>query len=311
MADSDDKAPRTIPVRLQDIADRCGVSRATVSRVLRGDEQHASEETRRQIHQAAADMGYDPSVYHAARRLVLSRAGESPLNYVVAMIHGPKPATLVYEIPYYFRLKMGVSEGLSSRGFAELQLFSQEHSLGAAKRLFARGDVDGVISNWEPPDSAALIEQLRVIPLFGQRPIVVLIQAIPGASAVVADDAQGAHDALSHLLELGHRHVLLPWERGARLQPAHGQRETGCRQACREYGLEPDAHLHFLDWNYLEDPRTDLALYLQQHPEITAIFASNDAGAVVIHEALTSVGKRVPEDYSLVGFDDAQALPDR
>lgn len=293
------------PVRLQDIAERCNLSKSTVSRALRGDGGGISLETRERIREIAAEMGYDSSVHHAARRLALSKHGEYPLNHLIAAVFHPELLTTQYHLEIF----RGVSEELMSQDFGMMLVYDCAESFNSLLPIFARGDVDGAIVTADPGGFQSKIKRLRGLPLFGRRPVVMLINKLPGCSAVVTNDEEGGFRAVSHLLELGHRHLAhFCWS--PRAYP-HVQRLAGYRRAYAGHGLDPDAHLHLMPWDYdhREAMKRDLLRYLEAHPEITGILATNDAIASLIHGALVGEGKRVPEDYSLIGYDDTDPLP--
>ena len=107
------------------------------------------------------------------------------------------------------------------------------------------------------------------------------------------------------------------------------ERTAGTRRALEEFGLDPHRHLHFLrlhapwlatDWTkrrsqFTSDPedrahRRQLLALLHAHPEITGILAWNDNVAREVWYTLAEAGRRVPEEISLLGFDDTDALPD-
>ncbi len=161
---------------------------------------------------------------------------------------------------------------------------------------------------------------------FGRRPIVSVIHEMPGCANVLADDRSGAYAATMHLLELGHRHLVhfftIP------THPVFHRRAEGITQALRDWGLDPAHSLHPCPAmllgpmgpnthqatlaDYLHGPEaelfaTQIAEFLTQlraTPEVTAILALNDVAALQIWQILTEAGWRVPDDYSLVGFDD-------
>lgn len=292
-------------VRLQDVADRCHVSKSTAGRALRGDVT-CSDETRERVRRVAEEIGYSPTVHHVARRLALSKHGQYPINHLIAAV--VNKSALIDE--YFLRILRGISDTVMQEGFGMMLVFSQSGAFDSLLPIFERGDLDGTIAVDSGLGFESRAKQLRAIPLFGRRPLVMLLDVLSGCSAVVTDDEEGGYRAASHLLELGHRH-LLHFCHNTRFWP-HRQRLAGYRRACRDYGLDAEAHLHLMSWlaPYEEEAKKrDLLLYLQEHPEITGILAANDLAAIAIHKILAKQGRRVPEDYSLVGYDDTYALP--
>jgi LacI family transcriptional regulator len=128
---------------------------------------------------------------------------------------------------------------------------------------------------------------------------------------VITDDYAGAYAAMHYLLNLGHRrilHFLFP-EFDTFPSP---QRYAAIRQACCDYGVDPDHLLIYaaMDWETTVSRRMGKPLHraLAQHPDITAILAPNDLYAVQIADVLHAMGYTVPDDVSLVGFDDVIPL---
>jgi len=330
--DSEQRRPvRQRAVTLHDVARECGVCAATVSRALKGDTRISADTTAR-VTAAALRLGYDPSLHEAARRMVLSRHGIEMVNHVVALFF---PAHF-FETAYFSGVYRGANDVLAARRFAPLLM----HGTGAEMpgdypitlpRIFDRGEVDGVLLiEGGPVTFQRLATHLREATGFGDRPIVSLIWSTPGCSSVVTDDQHGAYQATRHLLELGHRHILHYFSPLS--DELYLKRLVGMRAAMADCGLDADRHLHYLDfpngWHnpataplhltpdggawHFPDPTAREALldYLRAHPEITAIQPPNDGAALHIWYTLRWGGLRVPEDYSLVGFDDSDPIPD-
>ena len=148
-----------------------------------------------------------------------------------------------------------------------------------------------------------------------------------------------ARAEVTHLLELGHRYFLY-FRRPHHMSVGVHQDQLypGYRQACFEHGLDPEQHLipaeidaELMRFAFKADHLTQIILLnslkaglpalspaswaryrrlLEQHPKITAILAPNDATAITLRYLLVMDGKRVPEDYSLVGFDDTDPMLD-
>jgi LacI family transcriptional regulator len=309
-------------ITLKDIAARCGVSVGTVSFVLRGDPRF-SPETVARVCAVAEEMGYDPANNHAARRLVMMGRGQKVINHLAGVL---LPAHFT-QANYFSQLFQGLSEALTREryGMLMLPLFSWEEapeSLPYLPPSLTRGDVDGVIAFESPYGIAILLEKLRAYCDLDTFPLVFLLHEIPGYACVLADDEGGGYAAAAHLLALGHRHLLFLPEIAAKSEMMVRRRQ-GMQRAFREYGLNPAEGLHNLDITFgssnpphhldLSNQQADvhpLVVYLRAHPEITGICARNDAAARRITCLCSQVGWQVPADYSLVGFDDVDPLPD-
>jgi LacI family transcriptional regulator len=306
----------TRAVTLQDIADHCGLSLFTVSLALRGDTR-VKPATAERVRTAADALGYDPARNQVARRMAMLRHGQPVLNRVVAYFIQES----VEEVPYSNRLFWGVLHGLEKEGFALLV-----NKLPLAKGqpgpdltpLVRQGDIDGIIV----PENPVYDAQIAALRRCGGRelPLVSLIWPGLDCSSVVADDAGGTAAATRHLLELGHRHLLYLTQPNPNLLSEW--RLAGIHQALREAGLDPARHLHLLPtYPRWIDPRLarashdedggehHLSRWLRAHPEVTGVLAWNDGVALHAWYTLEAAGWRLPEDISLIGFDDTDPLP--
>jgi LacI family transcriptional regulator len=322
---------RNPSVTLKDIAAHCELSVATVSRALRYPTRH-SEETTRRIMEAAQALGYDPARHDGARRLVLSRFGKQVLNHLIALIFPP----YFYRANYFADIFQGILDVLTPEGFGLLTVDAAEGTDHLLPPSFSRGDIDGVIIASDPKTMAALHNHLRTETAFGSRPILSLMAPVASdASAVMIDARSGAYAATAHLLDLGHRHLLHFCghyeDTTAELHDQHVQCLLGYRQAYMDRGMDPDTFLHHA---HLDESLWRLAFraenhpklsalqssgwtethplldILRRHPEITGILALNDPTAIVIRHILRLGKLKVPQDISLIGFDDTDAMLD-
>lgn len=309
-------------VTLRDIAARCHVSVATVSRALRNPSTQR-EETVKLIEETALAMGYDPANHYLARRMSLRKYGKEMVNNLIALVLPPK----FYASIYFAEIFQGVLDVLTPAGYGLLTIDTSISSESPLPPCFSRGDVDGVLVCSPPESFQPVYESLRQHVSFGARPIVFLNETMESCSAVSADKQDGAYLAARHLLQLGHRHMA--YIRG--LDDFHHEIRPnlpffeGFQQACREQGLDPEEHLipaeigHRL-WEIALIPKYQAKMWfpdilplsannrllklLRQRPEITAILTQSDNIAFIIYHLLTRNGYRVPQDISLVGSDD-------
>lgn len=310
-------------VTLKDIAAHCGVSLGTVSLALR-DDPRISAATARRVLDAAAALGYDPSQHQAARRLALSKHGRDVINHVIALI----VPTSFHRPGYFAELMQGVMDVLVEAGYCALTtyIYSTDDRQPEMPVALRTGIVDGVLSMVTSQAVGSLIEPLRQQTGISPRPVVSMIWEYPGCSTVRADDEGAGYAIARALLARGHRHLLhlsflLPY-----MQPSEPQarRIAGATRALADAKLDPAAHLHLVDvanYHWLDqDSATtgDPALtrvsmngrlmpfvdVLRAHPEITAVIGLNDASALRAWRLLEVAGYRVPEDISIVGFDD-------
>lgn len=301
---------------LVDVASRCGVSIYTVSHALRGTKGKVGEETRKRVCDVAKEMGYDPSRNQAARRLVLQKHGVAAANRAISVAM-PKGFG---EARYFNRLLDGILDVMIETSY-EVHLTVLKDTNQQLPSVCARGEIDGLIvcdaSDWF---KWGWLRKLKREVNFGDRPIVGLIDPIPGCSSVHGDDYQAGYLAASHLLDLGHLHILHGLT--TNYQRVHNQevaaeevypsRISGMQQACIDRGLDVQSCMQSSELphdkvnpEWLAPPMLEL---LRERPEITAICAPNDYAAVQIWRALVGAGLRVPEDISLISFDDTEEI---
>jgi len=306
MVASSRKIPREKSVSLQDIANRCGVTKATVFHALQGNRKRVGNETRKRILVVAEELGYDAASQHAAHALSLQKYGRRDLNHVIAMFF---PRHSLHHV-YYWRMLQGIMDVLTQESFGLLADYDNSAQLcGRLLPAYARGEADGAIVLALPADFEPVLQQLRALRGFGKRPVISLIEPMEGCSLVGADDRLGARQAALHLLRLGHRRIL-------RLAPrlesyeTYRQRFLGHEDACAELGLDATSVFRSVtEWQQdKEHARMVIRRSLDMSPEITAILAPNDPGANWIFEVLHERGMKVPHDISLVGFDDTEQL---
>jgi len=310
-------------VTQHDIAARCGLSQKAVSLALQGDARLTAETIAR-VRAAAAEMGYHPANHQAARRLVARRYGRRVTNHVIALFMPRAFQRMVY----FATIVQGVLDALATSQFA-LVIVQYNGADCEFPPIFDGGEVDGVICYGSSPST--LLHRLRETPGGDSMPVVSLTAPLPGCSAVTTDSCRGAYLATRHLLELGHRNILHFYNPD--WGPEYVQRFAGLTQALHEYGLNPADHA-CLCHSYLGNiipphhlaipsPTTDyleagfraeylqaFLAYLREHPEITAILAQNDIQGRRIGYLLRKTGCRIPQEMSIIGFDDTDPLLD-
>jgi LacI family transcriptional regulator len=258
------------------------VSVATVSKVL-NDRYGVSAETTARVRQAIKDLGYEASL-----------VAQSLRNHRTNVI-----GILVAEFaPFSTELLKGIASGIQGSGY-ELVVYSAggraiDH-VGWERRYLSR--LSGTLM-----DGVVLVTPTVVEAHYG-RPIVA-VDPHTGPSdlpTVDSNNLRGAEMAAEHLLELGHRRIGLVTGRPD-LQSSV-LRETGFRRALAAAGVGIDKSL-VVEGDYDEEITAEAVGQLLARSEPpTAIFAANDVSAISTVEVATSMGFRVPEDLSVVGFD--------
>ena len=273
---------------MSDVGRLAGVSHQTVSRVINGS-PHVKPETRERVLQAMLELGYRPNF--VARALVTGRSRTLGVVSFDTSLYGPASTLLgieraAHEEEYFVIV-------------ASLKSLNRESIVEAVERLRRHG-VDGILAI-TPLEEAA--DALRHAP--DDAPLLA-VEAGPEESVpvVAVDQVSGAVMATSHLLDLGHENV---WHiAGPSNFLESGQRLVGWRTTLERTGIEPPAPLRG-DWSARAG--YDLGRRLSTDPAVTAIFVANDQMALGVLRAMHEHGKRVPEDVSVVGFDDIPEAP--
>jgi DNA-binding LacI/PurR family transcriptional regulator len=268
---------------MTDVARLAGVSHQTVSRVL-NDHPNVREQTRIRVRAAIAELGYRPN--RAARALV---TGRSQLIGVVAQnttLYGPASLLAAFE-----QAAAGAGFAVSVGSVSSLD----RRSIAAVVERHLDHQVAGIVVIAPVASANEALDHLSVgVPL-------VTVDGDPHrpAALVTVDQVAGAGDATRHLLAAGHRtvwHVSGPadWFDSA-------GRIEGWSGALRAAGAEVPPALP-ADWTAASGYRC--GQMLARMPEVTAVFAANDHLALGVLRAMSERGRRVPEEVSVVGFDD-------
>jgi LacI family transcriptional regulator len=271
---------------IRDVAKRAGVAPITVSRVI-NKSGYVSAETRARVEAAIAELGYVPN--RLARSLRLKQT--HTLAMVVTDITNPFWTTVV----------RGVEDAANAAGFTVIlcNTDESESKQDAYLQVLLQKRVDGIL--FVPASSAA--EPVNRVQRQGV-PIVVLDRWLPDArvDVVRGDSEGGAHLLVRHLLALGHRHIAVL--SGPETVSTSVERVEGYRRALREAGLDEDAEqVHYGQFTQRSGYQAAQEA-LQRTPRPTALFAANNFIAIGALRAMGDAGLRVPEDISLVSFDD-------
>lgn len=269
-----------------DVAVRSGVSKSTVSNVIRGA-PNVSEETRGRVLAAVAELNYRPNA--VARQLVQQRT--STIGVVVGDLTNPIYSELVkllerHALALGYTTMVSNTDGHAEREAARIEALLERRVAGIAMLQFSG---DGSIIDELLADGVAL----AVISCFEER-----------ADCVTIDETKGLAIAVRHLAELGHRRLAyatspLVEERTDRARHASFVRE------CRRAGCEEAATI-VLDVEAVladEPGAADELASLLDGDGPTGFAAANDIAAIALIEAVERLGASVPDDVSVVGFD--------
>jgi LacI family transcriptional regulator len=272
-------------VTSKDIASRLNISQSTVSRALRGDPR-VSPETTARVRETARQMNYTPNL--AARSLITRKTGT--VGLIVSDITNPFYPELLDVLHNEFALAGYRTVLFNERTDAPLEQHVADVVNGAA--------VDGLVYLSATLGTPLLGRGMRAVP------VVLVNRYVDGAEvdAVVSDNVRGGRAVAEAMVALGHRRIALI--AGPENATTSRDRERGLREGLKERGLELDEALrrvgqfsHHSGYQWCLD-----LLAGEQRP--TAIFAANDVIAFGALDAARRIGVRVPDELSIVGFDD-------
>ncbi len=272
-----------------EIAKKAGVSPATVSRALRGM-HHVNERTRKRIIEAAQLLDYP------IRPDLLPRS------------EGGKTNTIGVIAPflsrwYFSQALAGAEQALREAGL-DLLLYNFAQ-VDARQRVFQQkklvGKVDGLIVISLPPTEKEF-EQILGLGI----PVSLLGIADKRCSSVTVDDMKGAEAAANYLIEMGHRDIAImagQYERAFNFLVAR-ERKDGFLKVLQESNIEFNPEFEMI--SDFDSHTAELAMdeFLRRKKLPTAIFCESDEMAFGVMKSLRKKGLRVPEDISIIGYDD-------
>jgi LacI family transcriptional regulator len=296
---------RRSAVTIPDVARAAGVSPATAGRAL-GGYGPVSEPVRERVLAAAKALGYRPNA--VARSMITGQTHS--LGLVIANV----------EDPFFARLTRGITDAARAEGF-EVLVANTDEDLDLerrAVRIFEDKQVDGILIT---PTSADEVDHLRAAREQGTS-VVLMDRYARGwdVDTVVVDNRRASRRVVRHLLDAGHTRIGLvtggtPRESTSdprqasptrlRLATTATDRIAGYREAFAERGLEPDPRYLRCGGFQREAARDETLGLLAASEPPTAIFATGSLLALGVLEAIREAGRRIPDDISVVSFDDA------
>lgn len=280
--------PETTAATMKDVAERAGVSTATVSRALMNPEK-VSAATRQKVEQAVIDVGYSP---HALARNA-KRSESRTILVIVPDICDP----------FFSEIIRGVEVTAAAEGYLVLigDCAHQNQQEKSFLNLMLTRQIDGMVLLGSQLPFEAGVEEQRNLP-----PMVMANEFAPELElpTVHIDNLTAAFEAVSHLHQLGHRHIACI--AGPEEMPLCHYRLQGYIQALRRNGLAVDAdYIVRGDFTFEAGSAAFKKLMaLPQPPD--ALFCHSDIMALGAMSQAKSMGLRVPQDISLVGFDDIE-----
>ncbi|AZR74454.1 hypothetical protein BBF96_14290 [Anoxybacter fermentans] len=273
---------------IRDVAKKSGYSITTVSRALNGYDD-VSEETREKILQVAKELNYYPN--RIAQNLVTKRFNTLGMFILERM---------TFQQPFIFEVVSGVVDEATKEDF-DLLLFGTQSLRSGMKphqMCTQRGVGGAIIMGLRLHDPIIQVMEesgfptvLIDIPIKGKR-----------ATFVASDNQLGSLQAINHLVNLGHRHIgfinghLEAWVSLERLK--------GYKKGIEEHSLPWKSEYIFQGDFSKESGKKGARILMTQNPELTAIFVASDLMATGVIEELTLMGYKIPDDISVIGFDD-------
>lgn len=278
---------------IEDVAQRAGVSISTVSRALRGL-PNVAPVTRQRVLQAAGELRYSAS------------------PHAVGLASG-KTRTVAVVMPFISRWSFGqaldgIESVLSASGYDLLvhRVGDPDSRARFIERMPLRKRVDGIIAVYLPLTDSGVnaLTDLGV-------PVVSLGPSSDALPSICIDDAEGASAAVQHLVNLGHRRIgLIGGESAEELRFAVPRnRREGFRRSLARNGVEIDPALEVPADFTATGGAAAMGVLLGRADPPTAVFAESDEMAMGAIRTVQSAGLRVPEDVSIVGFDDHELAP--
>lgn len=279
---------------IKDVAKKAGVSIATVSFVI-NDSKRISAETKNRVLKTIKLFNYHPS--KSARNLVSGKTGN--IGFILTDDH------FLRTEPFYTRIFLGTEFEARSEGYYILLTsirpdFNKNDQL---PRFILNKSVDGLIIAGKIPHN--LIERISAHNL-----PTVFVDYIPPSnnhSQVLIDNIQGGLLATNHLINLGHKNIAFIG--GDIEHPSLSDRLCGYKQALENAKISIKNSLIVTDAKYPDRQNgfNSAKKIFSKNKNVTAVFACNDAMAIGVLNYLKNNGYKVPQDVSLIGFDDVEA----
>ena len=277
-------------VTMVEIAEESGVSLSTVSLVLR-DRPGVGADTRERVRDVANRLGY-----------ILKSAQYRSSLQNVGLILKTEPGTTPQTNPFYSHVLAGIESACRQWQvnllYATVPVDPDSHPLELPRLLAEEDTADGLLL------VGAFLDNTVAQVVARQSTPIVLVDAYAATDAydsVVSDNFEGAYGATTYLIEQGHRHIGLVATH-PQAYPSIKERRRGYVQALQDHGIaEPcfaDCHLG------REEARDATVDLLRRAPQVTAILCANDEVAIVAMEAAQAEGRQIPDDLSVIGFDD-------
>lgn len=274
---------------IRDIAERAGVSMTTVSNVLHGRSSRVSAETVERIEEIIRETGYTPNM----NARVLVGSSSRIIGVISSMV--PISSGGIFQDPFHAVLLSGIEKCTRDLGYF-LMVRSVEDA-NELESLLTNWNIDGLIMiGFFPESFYAQLEEMR-------KPYVQIDSSLRNRGLKIwLDDETGGYLATRYLIENGHRRIVFvctPMQ-GSRVV---GGRHNGYLRALAEAGIEEKPE-DLCEIGYTIEAGIEMGEKLAERHDFTAIFACADLLACSVCTGLMMHGRRVPDEISIVGYDD-------
>lgn len=272
-------------ITIYDVAEKAGVSISTVSRVI-NNTGRISKKTKKKVLEVIESLGYQPSLVASA----LTGKRTRTIGLIIPDVANP----------FFAEIARRVEDRGRELGF-NLLMCNTENNPDTEEMylsLLKQKSVDGIIIGTTTKNHAVLKGLLQE-----QLPIALIAQDIPELTidVVSVDDFLGGYQATSHLVSLGHKKIAIMLGNLSRTSDKY--RLQAFRQVLEENGLDFDEQLVLQTDYSLEDGKRAALELLSSPHRPTAIFACFDFLAIGVYQAAKALGLHIPNDLSVVGFD--------
>lgn len=277
-------------ITIKDIAAAAGVSPSTVSLVLNDRPSRIAEETKERIKKTAKELGYAPN----SAAVLLKTNRSYSLGLLIPDIRND----------YYAKYAKGMEEACQKKDWTTFLCTTNNNPLKERQYIdtFHAKNVDGLAIVTTPSNQSELFLGNRDLIISYGIPVVQMDMTgyRKPVNAVMSDHFKGGYMATKHLLSLGHRKIA--FITSPKFMEGSVSRIKGCQKALEDAGLSWDSSLTF-EGNYTYDAGARAIDNLISQ-DFTAVFAFNDLMAYGVYNSLEKYNLRIPDDVSVVGYDD-------
>jgi DNA-binding LacI/PurR family transcriptional regulator len=275
-------------VTIEVVAKRAGVSKTTVSRILNGNYEHTTEETKNRILSVIQELDYQPNA--------LAKGLKSARTNVIGIVLSD------LKNPYWSAVLEGVEDMCRKFGY-NLMICNSDEDPGLEEQYikeFQMRRVDGIVIN--PTVKNMELYQKMVEEDF---PMVVINRKVPGISTnqVVIDNIKGASLAINHLLNNNRKNIAVFVYQNSNISPWE-ERVEGYRRTMLQHGYRPE------DLKILKIERQSgkvqesILRFMRENPGVDAIFSTNNMLTLEVLKGLKQLHLNVPEHIAIVGYDE-------